>query len=104
MNARLTDTKKAVFLFQIITRCYVKTALAVASRVNIPRMEGQTSRQSPLAVRSLQSWLCLLLAAISPVRHAEWFHLCSSTISSLNDRTMEMAVHINAFHLEVSYT
>jgi hypothetical protein len=44
---------KAVFLCQIVSRCYVKTALAVMSRVNIPRVEGQTSRQRPLAVRAL---------------------------------------------------
>jgi hypothetical protein len=48
--------------------------------------------------------LCLSVAAISPARHAEWFHMFSSTISSSKDRTMEMAMHINAFHLEVSYT
>jgi hypothetical protein len=37
--------EEAVFLFHIVTRCYVKTTLAVASRVNVPRMEGQLSRQ-----------------------------------------------------------
>jgi len=45
--------EEAVFLFQIVTRCYVKTTLAVANRVNIPRMEGQISRRSLLAARAL---------------------------------------------------
>lgn len=37
--------EEGVFLFHIVTRCYVKTALAVACRVNVPRMEGHLSRQ-----------------------------------------------------------
>ena len=45
--------EEAVFVFQTVTRCYVKTALAVVSRVNFPRMEGQISRQRSLAARAL---------------------------------------------------
>lgn len=55
--------EKAVFLFKIVTRWYVKTALAVASRVNIPRMEGHISRHRQLAARALSrlgSFCCSL--------------------------------------------
>jgi hypothetical protein len=33
--------EEAVFIYQIVTRLYVKTTLALASRVNVPRMKDK---------------------------------------------------------------
>ena len=89
----LDRQEEAVFLFQIVTRCYVKNGTC-SSESREYSTYGRTDIKAKTAGRScsIPPWFCLLLAAISPVRHAKWFHLCSSALSSSNDRTMEMAV------------
>jgi hypothetical protein len=104
MNVPLTDTKKLLLftdscetLWENGTCC---SDVVWIFHVQKDRYQGKVRWPlvlCPVMVR------CLLLAAISPARHAEWLHMSSSEVSSSNDGTMEMAKHISAFHLEVYY-